>query len=401
MHNIFDKSLLLELAARCGLHDKSAPAYAHAQAMGADSLLEQIQEARLDGKGGARFPAHKKMRMLRSRQAPIKHLIINGAEHEPGSFKDDWLQTHHADAVVEGALCMALAVGATHVHFGINETSRDALGAMTKAVEGIGKAHEQPPVLRVHPISDVYVAGEETALIQALQGMEPMPTGRPPFPVERGLDGAPTLVHNAETAAHVPYIVLAGAQAYRELGCSGLGPTLCTFGPEFIHDGVQLVPLGISLNKLVDKYGGGLRSGEHLLAIQPGGPSSAYLPAGELDCAFDADALKARGSSLGCAAIRAYSNAGDLIAAVQELADFFATASCGQCPPCTMQTRMMTTIAKQVAAGKASPQLIDQIARIAQVNADKGLCGLINMPVPPVQSLLQRFPQVLGGDPTS
>lgn len=397
MQNIFDKFVLLKFAAQHGVQNENAPAYTRAQAMGSDWLLDQIERANLEGKGGARFPTHKKMRLHRLQETPVKHLVVNGAEHEPGSFKDNWLQTHHPSAVVDGALCIAFGVGATHVHFAINEINHEAIEAMRMVVGNLRRTRKDFPTLLVHTIPDVYVAGEETALIRVLEGHPPMPSGRPPFPIESGLHTAPTLVHNAETVAHVPYIVLSDADTYRQLGRNGLGPTLCTFGKEFVQDGVRLVPQGITINELIDEYGGGLHSQQAVVAIQPGGPSSAYLSSTDFACAFDVKSLMAQGSSLGCAAIRGYADAADLIDAVREITDFFAISSCGQCPPCGMQTRMLSTIMKQIAAGKASRPLIDQVSLITKANQGKGLCGLIRMPVAPIESLLHRFPGVVSG----
>ncbi len=392
MQNIFDESVLIELVSSQGGPERIAPALAHVRRKAPEWLLNKVQEAGLDGKGGARFPSHRKMQLHRLQTAPVKHLVVNGAEHEPGSSKDSWLLTHHSRAVVDGALCVAHEVGATDVHFAVNEINQQALDAIRIAVDEIRQTTANLPNINVHVVPDVYVVGEETALIKALEGMQPMPTGRPPFPIQSGLHGAPTLVHNAETVAHVPYIVLAGPDVYRSMGPAGLGPTLCTFGEEFVRSGVRLVPQGISIQTLIDDFGGGLRSGGQVVAVQPGGPSSAFLNSTDFHCAFDALSLKAVGSSLGCAAVRAYTDVEAVIRDVKVLADFFAASSCGQCPPCRMQTRMLSTIVGQLSAGQAGRKALEQIPLIVQANRGKGLCGLIQMPVSPIESLIQRFP---------
>lgn len=392
MQNIFDESVLIELASNQGLPERVAPALARVRRMPPEWLLNQVQAARLEGKGGARFPSHRKMQLHRLQEAPVKHLIVNGAEHEPGSSKDSWLLTHHPRAVVDGALCVAHEVGATDVHFAVNEINQDALDAIRTVVNGVQQTTADLPAIKVHVVPDLYVAGEETALIKALEGMPPMPAGRPPFPIQSGLHGAPTLVHNAETMAHVPYIVLAGANVYRSMGPASLGPTLCTFGEEFVHSGVRLVPQGISIQTLIDDFGGGLGSGRKIVAVQPGGPSSAFLNSMDFHCTFDAPSLKAVGSSLGCAAVRAYASVEEVIRDIKELADFFAASSCGQCPPCRMQTKMLSMIVGQLSVGKAGRKALDQIPLIAQANQGKGLCGLIQMPVSPIESLIRLFP---------
>ncbi|MCI2811272.1 NADH-ubiquinone oxidoreductase-F iron-sulfur binding region domain-containing protein [Eoetvoesiella caeni] len=392
MQNIFDESALTELASSQGIPERVAPALARVRRMAPEWLLDQVQEAGLEGKGGARFPSYRKMRLHRLQEAPVKHLIVNGAEHEPGSSKDSWLLTHHPRVVVDGALCVAHEVGATDVHFAVNEINQDALQAIRTAVNDVRRTVVNLPNIHVNVVPDVYVVGEETALIKALEGMPPMPAGRPPFPIQSGLHGRSTLVHNAETMAHVPYIALAGSDMYRSMGPTGLGPTLCTFGEEFVRSGVRLVPQGISIQVLIDDFGGGLGSGRKIVAVQPGGPSSAFLSSADFHCTFDAPSLKAVGSSLGCAAVRAYADVEAVINDLKEIADFFAASSCGQCPPCGMQTRMLATIVGQLSAGKARRKAIDQIPLIVQANQGKGLCGLIQMPVSPIESLIRLFP---------
>jgi NADH:ubiquinone oxidoreductase subunit F (NADH-binding) len=244
-------------------------------------------------------------------------------------------------------------------------------------------------------VPDTYIVGEETALICALQGQPALPARRPPFPIESGIGGAPTLVQNVETVAHLPYIITFGATAYRSLGANDGGVTLCTFGPEFVRAGVRLVPLGVRLRDIVEQHGGGLRSGLGIKAVQPGGPSAGFLPASALDVKFDDASLKHAGSALGCAAIRAFSEEDDMVRVVAEQMDFFAAASCGQCPACRMTTQMLSTMTRQILAGRGTAALLRQVPVLIERNADKGICGFLKMPGPPMLSVLRHFPAEL------
>ncbi|VTU37664.1 NADP-reducing hydrogenase subunit HndC [Variovorax sp. PBS-H4] len=390
MLNIFARAVL-SAAATTGARDAALPAYARTRTLQPGQLLGQLRAAGLAGKGGGGFPADRKMALFQARPGAVKYLVVNGSEHEPGSLKDRWLLERHADTVLEGALCLAAALGATHLCFAVNAHNAAAHAALEAALAQVRAQPLPLPQLRIAAVPDVYIVGEETALLEVLQGREPLPRRRPPFPIEQGLHGAPTLVHNVETVAHVPYIVLCGAEAHRGLGPAGKGATLCTFGEEFVHAGVRLVPIGITVRELVERWGGGLRCGRAIKAVQPGGPSSGFLAAQQLDCVFDAASLAAAGSALGCAAVRAFAEGEDMVAAIGRIADFFEASCCGQCPQCRMETRMLAAVVRQVAAGKGNRKLLEQVPLIVKANVDKGICGLIRMPVAPVRSLLQHF----------
>lgn len=392
MTNIFARDVLAQSPHSHGLASScSLVAYRHVLTLTSDAFLDLVEAGGLSGKGGANFPSVKKMRLFREQLAPTKYLVVNGGEHEPGSFKDDWLLLHHAETVIEGALCVAQALRASYIVIAVNEGRPATVSAVRAAITGMVEGGLNLPVIEIVQVPDDYVVGEETALLQAIAGKAAKPVRRPPYPIQSGHKGMPTLVHNVETLAHVPYLMLFGAEAYLNLGAPGQGVTLCTFGDEFVHAGVQLVPLGIDMKSLLLQHGGGLKSGQPIRAVQPGGPASGFLPAERLDVTFDAASLRAAGSSLGCAAISAYSDSDDLVTKTRERAAFFASASCGQCPQCRMQTQMLLAIARQLESGKGNERLLDQVSLIVNANSGKGICGLIDMPVAPIQSLIRHF----------
>ncbi|MBK7531984.1 NADH-ubiquinone oxidoreductase-F iron-sulfur binding region domain-containing protein [Piscinibacter sp.] len=397
--DIFDRSVLGSMPVRAGgqATTESLPALARAGSMGMGEFIDQVARSGLSGKGGAGFPSVVKMERFAFQPGQRKCLVVNGSEHEPGSMKDRYLLESHARTVLEGALCLAAKLGASEVWFAVNENSEAAIRSIKHEVEAfnaeqLGAAYVLSDIaLHVDRVPDHYIVGEETALLEALEGRTAMPRKRPPFPIESGLFGVPTLVHNVETVAHVPYIVLFGGDHHRTLGDAGKGMTLCTLGDEFVNAGVHLVPLGIPVRELLYGIGKGLRSGERIVAVQPGGPSSGFLTEQDFECSFDHVALAAAGSALGCAAVRAYGEGTDMVRVMVEVASFFEEGSCGQCPQCRMETRMLAAILRQFAAGKGSEKLLQQIPKVIDANVSKGICGLIKMPVAPVLTGLHKF----------
>ena len=359
-----------------------------------ENIIDSIREAGLVGKGGAGFPTHRKMRLLFEQPGAKKILVLNGSEHEPGSFKDRHLLEHYPHTVLEGALILAYAVKASEVIITINESLaacivnfRAALRAAQNAAVNFGGIS-----VEVRAVPDVYIVGEETALLEVLEGRPALPRKKPPYPIEKGIYGAPTLIQNIETAAHMPFISSAGAAAYRALGVNGEGVTLCTLGSEFQRPGIYEAPLGTPIRHILDDWGGGLRDGSAIKAIQPGGPSSGFLASGNFDLPLDAEALKQHHSALGCAAIRAYSVNTCMVYEISKIMHFFAHASCGQCPRCRMETNMFDTIVRRVLTGGGNWQLLEQIDKLIELAKGEGICSLIDMPVAPIKTGLALFP---------
>ncbi|CAN7466016.1 hypothetical protein LJR029_000706 [Caballeronia sp. LjRoot29] len=210
-------------------------AWARAMTLDAQALIGMVELSGLTGKGGGAFPTHKKMRLMREQAGERKVLVVNGSEHEPGSLKDRRLLAQHPQFVLEGALIMAHAVGATEIVVAINRAASSALQAFRDAIDDAGPELRGLTV-QVNEVPDSYIVGEEPALLEVLEGRDALPRKKPPFPIEHGLHGLPTLIQNVETVAHLPLIVGEGAEAYRALGL-----TLCTLGDEFVHAGVHEV----------------------------------------------------------------------------------------------------------------------------------------------------------------
>jgi NADH:ubiquinone oxidoreductase subunit F (NADH-binding) len=359
-----------------------------------EQIIDVVERSQLTGKGGAGYPTHAKMRLMLAQPGKTKYLVINGSEHEPGSAKDRYLIEHHPHKVLEGALIMAHSVGASDVVIAINESWQRSSRSFGVALEE-ALAHDAIDFsgidVTARTIPDDYIVGEETALLEVLDGRPALPRKKPPFPIERGLRGLPTLVQNVETATHLPYIMSVGAESYRALGINGKAVTLCTLGAEFTRPGVHEVPLGTPIYEVLFNLGGGLRNGERIKAIQPGGPSSGFLAPSSFDLPLDAASLRAHGSALGCAAIKAYSITDCMVRAIGGIMDFFAQGSCGQCPHCRMETNMLNAIVKKVLAGTSTWKLLDQVHGLVKLAMGQGICTLISMPVAPITTGLTLF----------
>lgn len=360
-------------------------AWARAAALHPQELIGMVDRSGLTGKGGGAFPTHRKMRLMFAQPGEHKVLVVNGSEHEPGSLKDRELLARYPQLVLEGALIAARSVGATRIVVAINRAASAALDAFAAAVEQ-ARGELRGLTVETRAVPEAYLVGEETALLEVLEGREPLPRKKPPYPTESGLHGLPTLIQNVETVAHLPFIVGEGADAYRTLGA-----TLCTLGAEFVNAGVHEIRTGIPLKELVYDIGGGLRDGSRIKAIQTGGPSSGFLVSSHFDLAFEGAVLAQHGASLGCAVIKAYSENDCMVRAIASITGFFSAGSCGQCPQCRMETQMLDAIMKQTLNGKGGWRLLERIGDITKIADGAGQCSLIKMPVAPVVGGITLF----------
>lgn len=359
-----------------------------------EDIVELVEKSALTGKGGAGFPTHKKMRMIREQEGSKKYLVINGSEHEPGSIKDKYLLENYPHKVLEGALIMGYAIEASDIIIAINEHAAESVEQFEQAlaeVKGPDGVQLTGTSIMIQKVPDSYIVGEESALLEVIEGKEPFPRRKPPFPIQKGAFGYPTLIQNVETVAHLPFIVTEGAEVYQALGVDGQGVTLCTLGDEFVNPGVYEVSLGTSIRTIVSELGGGLKDGSTIKAVQPGGPSSGFLTAKDLDLPLHAPTLREHRSSLGCAVIKAYGEHDCMVKELSEIAAFFADGSCGQCPECRMETNMFNAIMKQVRAGKGNWDLVARVDDIVNMVQGKGICGLIKMPVDPLTTGIELF----------
>ncbi len=378
-----------------GAQDYSGAALAQANSMGFDQVAKALETSGLQGRGGAGFPAHIKWRGVRSQAQTERYVVLNADEGEPGTFKDREVMLRRPDLVLEGLAMAAHLVGAKEVYLYL----RGEFGGPWRALEAAINKFEASGALgdvhfHLHAGHGAYICGEETALLEALEGKRGMPRLKPPFPTEVGLFGKPTLIHNVETIACVPRIVQRGGEWFKALGRTGPGSKLYCISGDVKRPGIYELPLGISLDELVSHAGG--YEGE-LYAFSPGGASSGFLPASERGRPLDFKALAEAGSMLGSAGVVVLNDRADLAWAVRQQLRFFEVESCGQCAPCRIGTRFLRERMDALVQKKepTSPQRLQQAAEVAWEMNEGSICGLGQAAALPLTTTLQYFPEVL------
>jgi len=362
-------------------------------------LLDAVLASGLLGRGGAAFPAGEKWRFARSAAGEQKFVVANGDEGDPGSYIDKYLMERNPQLVLEGMALAGYAVGADHGFVLTRSEYPRSKPALERAAESARREGRLGDDIAGSGFSfDVtvlegagsYVVGEETALLACLEGLRGAVSARPPFPAERGLYGAPTVVNNIETLANVPFIALRGADAYRGLspGASA-GSKLVCFNERFVAPGVYEVRFGQTLRELCENLAGGIRGG--IKAVQIGGPLGGILPAWKLDTRFDFDALAAEGCMVGHGSIVGFDERTDMRALACHLLRFGAHESCGKCFPCRIGLRRAYEMFQADApVDRGRLEALLEALEVASLCAHGG-----GMPAP-IRSLLEHFPEELG-----
>ncbi|WIM05554.1 MAG: SLBB domain-containing protein [Candidatus Nitricoxidivorans perseverans] len=365
-------------------------ALARATATDSARLLEAVREAGLRGLGGSGFPVWKKWEAVAAESPrPDKYIVVNGNEDEPGTLKDRLLLEETPHQVIEGALVAARAVGANRVVFYINPDLARSIAAMRMALDQWEPGEVS---LTLAPGSGHYIGGEETAVMEWIEGRFPFPRGKPPYPAQSGVLGCPTLINNVETVAHLPDIVLRGAEWFRAQGRGqGTGTKLYSLSGDVLHPGVYELPMGTSLRELIFTHGGGLLSGKPLKAVFTGGPSNTLLTPADLDVALDFDSLKAIGGALGTGAMIVVSEGTGIVKRVAEYVRFFAHSSCGQCPPCKTGTVTMSRLLDRIDTGRGTAADLATLENLCAMLPGSGRCHLINGAVQLLDSSFRHF----------
>ena len=303
------------------------------------AIISMIEEAGLLGLGGSGFPAYIKWQAIAEENNAEKYLICNGNEDEPGTFKDRVLLEETPFQVIEGATIAAIACGINNVVFYINPHLKTCHEAMQAALKQwlVSDIHNQ--VLQkglqlqysIVASSGHYIAGEETAAIEVVEGKFPFPRGKEPRPTTSGVHGRPTLVNNIETLCNVPHILRNGVKWYRDLGIGeASGTKIYSLSGDVLAPGVYELPMGTPLKELIFSYGKGMLVGKQLKAVFTGGPSNTILTEKDLDVNLDFSSVAARRSSLGTGAMIVVSRGTGIVKRVAQYVDFFAAESCGQ-----------------------------------------------------------------------
>ena len=379
-----DKELPINLA---GEDRKDYAALAAVRSMGAEAFLDELKASGLQGRGGAGFPAAFKWRAVRGQAERERYVVCNADEAEPGTFKDREVMLRRPHLLVEGLAIAAFVVEAEEVHIYV----RGAFGAPRRALErAVEEAGDALGGIRFLFTSGhgAYICGEETALLESLEGKRGMPRLKPPYPTEVGFRGRPTLVNNVETLACVPSIVLRGGEWFRAQGRDEPGSKLYCLSGHVERPGVYELPLGVSLDELVEAAGGYV--GEPM-AFSPGGASSGFLPVRFRDLPLDFSNLAGVGSMLGSAGVVVLNDTVDIAEAARLQLSFFEFETCGQCAPCRIGTRVLRQALDRFLLG-GDPAVLGPVADVAWEMEEGSICGLgITAPLP-LTSAMKHFP---------
>jgi NADH-quinone oxidoreductase subunit F len=373
-------------------------------ARGRDAIIEEIKASGLRGRGGAGFPTGMKWSFMPKQSDGRPHyLVVNADESEPGTCKDRDILRYDPHKLIEGCLIACFAMGANacyiyvrgefynellHLQSAIEEAY--AAGLIGKNACGSGWALD----IYVHRGAGAYICGEETGLLESLEGKKGLPRLKPPFPAAVGLYGAPTTVNNVESIAVTPTIMRRGAAWFSALGRPKNAGTkiFCVSGHVNKPCNVE-EELGIPLRELIERYAGGVRGGwDNLLAIIPGGSSVPLIPKSVCDTVLmDFDSLRDVKSGLGTAAVIVMDKSTDLIRAVARLSQFYKHESCGQCTPCREGCGWLMRVMYRMVEGRAEPEEIDMLDQVTRQIEGHTICALGDAAAWPVQGLIRHF----------
>jgi NADH-quinone oxidoreductase subunit F len=374
-------------------------------ARGHDAIIEEVKASGLRGRGGAGFPTGLKWSFMpkESKDGRPSFLVINADESEPGSCKDREIIRHDPHKLIEGALVAGFAMRARAAYIYIRgEFIREAenlfaavaeayeAGLLGKNAAGSGYDFD----VFVHRGAGAYICGEETAMIESLEGKKGQPRLKPPFPAGAGLYGCPTTVNNVESIAVVPTILRRGANWFASFGReNNKGTKLFQISGHVDKPCVVEEAMSIPFRELIEKHCGGIRGGwDNLLAVIPGGSSVPLVPAAEImDCPMDFDGLKDLGSGLGTAGVIVMDKSTDVVRAISRISYFYKHESCGQCTPCREGTGWMWRVMERLRVGEAEPAEIDMLYQVTKQVEGHTICALGDAAAWPIQGLIKHF----------
>ncbi|MDR2155713.1 MAG: NADH-quinone oxidoreductase subunit NuoF [Burkholderiaceae bacterium] len=366
-----------------------------------EEVIAEMKASGLRGRGGAGFPTGLKWSFMPRNFPGQKYVVCNSDEGEPGTFKDRDILMYNPHAVIEGMIiggyAMGASVGYNYIHgeiFQVYERFEAAIeqaraaGYLGQAVTDSGFGFE----LHAHHGFGAYVCGEETGLLESLEGKKGQPRFKPPFPASFGLYGKPTTINNTETFAAAPAVIRLGAQAYLELGKPNNGGTkIFSIQGDVKRPGNYEIPLGTPFPKLLE-LAGGMRGGRSLKAVIPGGSSSPVLPADIImQCTMDYDAIAKAGSMLGSGAVIVMDDSRDMVEALLRLSYFYMHESCGQCTPCREGTGWMWRMVDRIQRGEGRAGDLATLDSVAENIMGRTICALGDAAAMPVRAMLKHF----------
>ncbi|RMH05099.1 MAG: NADH-quinone oxidoreductase subunit NuoF [Nitrospirae bacterium] len=369
-----------------------------------EAVIQELKRAGLRGRGGAGFPTGVKWEKVLHHRVTEHYFVCNAGEHEPGTFKDRYLLRHFPHQLIEGCLIAAYTVNARAAYIYLNAEFVEERGILIKALDqararrllgqdilGMGVDLE----LEIFDGHGSYVAGEETAMLESMQGRPARPKQKPPFyPTDFGLHGKPTLVNNVETLSNVPHILRNGAEWFAKVGTDKCpGTMLFSLSGAVNRPGVYELPMGTPIRYLVEECGGGVKEGRRVKAVFPGGPSFAMVGPDQLDLPMDFDSLKKAGTGLGSAGVIVVADGTCMVRETLRLSTFFREESCGQCPPCRIGTENLEALVAKIERGEGSEKDLDKLLQICGFVKGTGFCTLVTGAAVLVQNSLRLFRQ--------
>ncbi len=368
------------------------------------AVLAEVKAAGLVGRGGAAFPTGVKWEGAANAPGQPKYIVCNADESEPGTFKDRILMEQDPHRVVEGMIIAAYAVGASQGYIYVRGEYPYAFKIMSEAV---AEARQTGAIggnifgsrldfdIEMRLGAGAYICGEETALLESIEGKRGLPRIKPPFPTTHGLFGKPTVINNVETFCNVPLIVERGSTEYRKMGTErSPGPKLFCVSGQVQRPGLYEVPFGITLRHLLFDLAGGLKQGRKLQAVLMGGAAGAFASEKDLDVILSFENLSAAGLPLGSGAVMVFDDSADMRDVLKRLAHFFADESCGKCYPCQLGTRRQYEILDRGAAGQPFAGDCERLSDVGHTMIDASLCGLGQTAPTAVLSAMKLWPEM-------
>jgi NADH-quinone oxidoreductase subunit F len=370
--------------------------------MAPGDVVNIVKDSGLRGRGGAGFPTGVKWSFMpRDDKRQPHYMLINADESEPGAFKDRELCRWTPHQVIEGALIGAHAIRAKHVYIYMRGEFFEPAQIVGRAIEEAYAAGFAGPDIMgsgvgidvtLHLGAGAYICGEETALMNSLEGRRGQPRIKPPFPAVVGAFGQPTTINNVETVASVPHIINNGAEWYRSFGTEkSPGTKLFNMSGHLVRRGNYELPLGFNLRELIYDVCGGIRDGRSLKAVIPGGSSVPILAAHEIDIAMDYESVAAAGSMLGTASVIVMDDRTNMVKQVRRMVDFYAHESCGQCTPCREGTAWLGRILRRIENGFGRMEDLDHLLALGSNMTGTTICVLSDSAAAPVASSIAKF----------
>jgi NADH-quinone oxidoreductase subunit F len=370
-------------------------------AMRSIDVIDEVKRAGLRGRGGAGFPTGVKWSFSAMDPKLPKYLICNADEGEPGTFKDRFILEQDPHLLIEGMVVAAYAIGAARGYIYLRGEYPKAAGILERAIDqaytkgflgrdilGSGIAFD----LAVHRGAGAYICGEETSLIESLEGKRGQPRVRPPFPANAGAWGKPTVVNNVETLANVPFVITLGADVYARIGVEGSsGTKIFSVSGAVNRPGGYELPMGTTLREIIYTHAKGIRNGRALKAIIPGGASTPMLTPDHLDVKMDFNSVLAAGSMLGSGAVIVMDDTTCMVKATAVIVRFFEHESCGKCTPCREGTGWFAQIYGRMMQGEGRSNDIDALLNICGKMKGKCFCPLGEGALQPVMSSIRYF----------